>query len=63
MKVGEKASTGWDRAKEEVKERLSSFEPTRLPDDMRTEIKAIMHSYARSKTVEKLPEIGSEWDG
>ncbi len=63
IREGEKASTAWDRAKEEVKERLSKFEPTRLPDDVNKEIKAIMRSYAKSKGVEKLPEIGWKWDG
>lgn len=63
IREGEKASTAWDRAKEEVKERLSKFEPTRLPDDVNKEIKAIMQAYAKSKGVKKLPEIGTEWDG
>jgi trimethylamine--corrinoid protein Co-methyltransferase len=63
IREGEKASTSWDRAKEEVEERLSRFEPTRLPDHKKKEIKAIMSSYAKSKGVEKLPEIGRQWDG
>jgi trimethylamine--corrinoid protein Co-methyltransferase len=60
---GEKASRAWDRAKEEVDARLAQFEPTRLPDEVNREVKAIMRAYARSKGVDRLPEIGKEWDG
>jgi len=59
----EKASTAWERTKEKVKARFSTFEPTRLPHDQAAEIKAIMRSYAQSKGVEKLPEVGQGWDG
>ena len=63
IREGEKARTAWERAKEEVKERLAEYEPTRLPDDKVKEIKAIMRSYAKSKGVGKLPQVEEGWDG
>ncbi|MFQ6123748.1 MAG: trimethylamine methyltransferase family protein [Candidatus Heimdallarchaeota archaeon] len=64
IQTGAKFSTAWERAKEEVKARLAEYEPAHLPDDKAQEIKAIMHAYARSKGVEKLPDItGTGWDG
>jgi trimethylamine--corrinoid protein Co-methyltransferase len=63
MREGERSSTAWDRAKLEVQARLDSYEPTRLPDDKVKEIKAIMASYARSKGVERLPQVVGGWDG
>lgn len=53
---GEKASTAWDRAKEEVKARLSKFEPEQLPDEKVNEIENLIRSYSKGKGVEKLPE-------
>jgi trimethylamine--corrinoid protein Co-methyltransferase len=63
IKEGEKASTAWERAQNEVKERLAKYEPTRLPDDKVKEIKAIMQSYAKSKGVDKLPQVEGDWIG
>ena len=53
---GEKASTAWERAKEEVKTRLMKFEPTELPEEKINEIKNIIRSYSKRKGVEHLPE-------
>ena len=63
IREGEKASTAWERAQDEVKERLAKYQPTRLPADKVKEIKAIMQSYAKSKGVDKLPQVGEGWDG
>jgi trimethylamine--corrinoid protein Co-methyltransferase len=63
IREGEKAKTAWERAQAEVKERLAKCEPTRLPADKVKEIKAIMQSYAKSKGVDKLPQVGEGWDG
>ena len=63
IREGVKSSTAWERAQEEVKERLAKYEPTRLPDDKVKEIKAIMRSYAKSKGVDKLPQVDEGWDG
>lgn len=63
IREGGKASTAWERAQAEVKERLAKYEPTRLPDDKVKEIKAIMQAYAKSKGVDKLPQVDEGWDG
>lgn len=63
MRQGQKSSTAWERAQAEVQERLSSYEPPRLPEEKVAEIKAIMQSYARSKGVDKLPKVGGGWVG
>jgi trimethylamine--corrinoid protein Co-methyltransferase len=63
IREGIKSDTAWERAQAEVKSRLSNHEPTRLPEDEAREIKAIMRSYAKSKGVDKLPEVGGGWDG
>lgn len=64
IQTGVKSSTTWERAKEEVKARLAEYEPARLPEDKAQEIKAIMRAYAKSKGVEKLPDItATGWDG
>ena len=63
MRAGTRSSTAWDRAKLEVDARLAEYEPTRLPEDKVKEIKAIMASYARSKGVERLPDVMGGWVG
>lgn len=63
MREGARSSTAWDRAKLEVSSRLAGYEPARLPDDKVKEIKAIMASYARSKGVERLPDVMGGWLG
>jgi trimethylamine--corrinoid protein Co-methyltransferase len=63
FKAGEKSSTAWERAQVEVQDRLAKYEPSRLPDEQIQEIKAIFAAYARSKGVDKLPEVGGGWVG
>ncbi len=64
IQTGIKSSTAWERAKEEVKERLAAYELAHLPDDKVREIKAIMLAYAKSKGVTKLPDLtGTGWTG
>ena len=47
----------------EVKTRLDKFVPAPLPKDKTTEIKRIMHAYAKSKGVDSLPAVGGKWVG
>jgi trimethylamine--corrinoid protein Co-methyltransferase len=64
IQTGVKSSTAWERAKEEVIERLTEYTPVPLPEDQVREIKGIMRNYAKSKGVTKLPDItGTGWDG
>jgi len=56
-KDGVKASSAFDRAKDEVNMRLSQSEPAPLPEDKVKELTSIIQSYATSKGVGKLPEI------
>jgi trimethylamine--corrinoid protein Co-methyltransferase len=63
MRQGQKSSTAWERAQAEVQARLSRYEPARLPEEKVIEIKAIMQSYAKSKGVDRLPEVGGGWIG
>lgn len=63
MRTGTRSSTAWDRAQEEVENRLDGYEPARLPEDQVKEIKAIVASYARSKGVGSLPEVPGSWVG
>jgi trimethylamine--corrinoid protein Co-methyltransferase len=63
LREGERASAIWDRAKQEVKARLARHQPTRLPKEKAKEIKVIMASYAKSKGIDKLPQVPGGWDG
>jgi trimethylamine--corrinoid protein Co-methyltransferase len=57
LRQGEKARTSYERAREEVKERLSTFEHKPLPGHKIKELKNIVESYARSKGVGKFPDL------
>ena len=59
----EKEARAWDRAKAEIKTRLAKFVPASLPQDKTTEIKRIMHAYAKTKGVDSLPAVGGNWVG
>lgn len=48
---GEKPSSAWDRAREEVRNRLSGFDADPMPEDKAKELKKIILSYAKSKGV------------
>mgnify|MGYP006283191787 CR=1 FL=1 len=54
---GEKGSSAWDRAKEEVRNRLSRAEAAPMAEDKAVELKRIIQEYAKSKGVDKLPEF------
>lgn len=63
LRAGHKSSTAWERAQTEVQARMSKYEPPRLPGEKTQEIKAVFQSYARSKGVDKLPEVPGGWEG
>jgi trimethylamine--corrinoid protein Co-methyltransferase len=57
IREGEREDSAWERAKEEVTDRLNRFTPDSLPDDKIKEIMRIMQSYAGSKDVDVLPQV------
>ncbi len=63
LRAGHKSSTAWERAQTEVQARLSKYEPHRLPEEKAKEIKEIFQTYAKSKGVDKLPEVPGGWEG
>jgi trimethylamine--corrinoid protein Co-methyltransferase len=54
---GVKPTSTWERAKAEVNERLANFELQPLTGENDQELKTIMKSYAKSRGVERLPEM------
>ena len=57
MREGELGSSAWERAKEEVQERLKRFELDPLPEEKAKALKEVMLKYAKSKGVETLTEL------
>ncbi|MBW1816794.1 MAG: trimethylamine methyltransferase family protein, partial [Deltaproteobacteria bacterium] len=54
---GEKGTRAWDRAKEEVTDRLDAYDPDPLPRDLLDEMTEMVRVYARGKGLDGLPEI------
>jgi trimethylamine--corrinoid protein Co-methyltransferase len=52
----EGSSTLWERARNEVGKHLSAYEPSRLPDDVKRELAALMSAEAAKYGMDALPE-------
>jgi len=57
LREGETSTSAWQRAKEEVRNRLSTFELPPMSENKAKELRSFMLSYAKSKGVETLPEM------
>ena len=60
-RTGQRTSSAFERAREEVKERLTKHQPVPLEEEKRKELERIVLAYAKARGISKLPRIWPEY--